>query len=216
MSSFCAALAMKFELDSPTEIQWAHAVNTVQKLEDCLNSGTHMIEADVAVGPFDASCEPSNTLWNLARPRRRAGGVSSAGGTGAAAATWATNTGTVSSVVATGSSGTTSSSSSRDDGVPDQRDRMGGSSRGGAASSYLIMAHPPQQPSSNLTFRMFCERLIAHNKSAEEGVFVAPRGRSLYRHRQGQQGGGGSPTPTPSRKRRSPAPPARPKTRSGN
>eukprot|EP00391_Amoebophrya_sp_Ameob2_P005086 CAMPEP_0178988078 /NCGR_PEP_ID=MMETSP0795-20121207/3616_1 /TAXON_ID=88552 /ORGANISM="Amoebophrya sp., Strain Ameob2" /LENGTH=1032 /DNA_ID=CAMNT_0020679323 /DNA_START=517 /DNA_END=3616 /DNA_ORIENTATION=+ len=57
-------LARLFDLEKPTEIKWAHGVNSRGKLEEALQNDCHMIEADVSYGPYDEDVEPSISIWN--------------------------------------------------------------------------------------------------------------------------------------------------------
>ncbi|CAD7940301.1 unnamed protein product [Amoebophrya sp. A120] len=134
-------LAEKFEVEKPTEIKWAHAVNTRSKLEDALQGDCHMIEADVSFGPYDENTEPSDSIWNACRGP------------------------TLPRTASTGSVNSTSSTSAS--GVPPAGNGTINNNSSSSSQMELIMAHPPQQPGSNLSFRKFCEKLIAHSIAVE-------------------------------------------------
>ncbi|CAD7964554.1 unnamed protein product [Amoebophrya sp. A25] len=188
---FPTLLAEKFELEKPTEIKWAHAVNTRAKLEEALQGDCHMIEADVYFGPYDEDREPSNTIWNACTSRGEYGRSSSGSDLDLEAGFGATT----SNELRVGSSVAAVSTA---DGngvlVPPSSVLSSSSSSTSRSRNELIMAHPPQQPGSNLSFRRFCEKLIAHSiaveKMAESRSQQTPAAavlESIFSHEQIEQ-----------------------------
>ena len=75
-ADFCLDIARRFGVEKPTQIRWAHAVNTRSKLEATLADATvHMIEADIAKGFLDEDSEPSDSICNVCCAGRPAVGA---------------------------------------------------------------------------------------------------------------------------------------------
>ena len=63
---YCSSVAEAFNCSKPTQIRWAHAVNSRAKLQDALSDAdVHMIEADVDEGIHDETREPSDSIFNV-------------------------------------------------------------------------------------------------------------------------------------------------------
>lgn len=64
-TDYAADVAAKFGVSSTRDIVWAHAVNSVTKLNLALqNSSVHMIEVDVLLGCYDSSANTASAASN--------------------------------------------------------------------------------------------------------------------------------------------------------